>query len=173
MHRTTLQKRLEKAEQGQSLVELAISMVVLVMVMSGLLDLGRLWFTYVALEDAVGEAALFLSIYPHCGVATDDDPFDNTEPDCEDPNNAWWRARNAAGNEMVDWNQIDEATDLVIKRPVDHLGNMLVDVGEMVSVEITYDFWLITPVIPRYTAINPIPLTVRASQTIIREDTSL
>ena len=40
-----------QAEKGQSLVEMAISFMVFVFLISGLIDFGRLYFTYVALED--------------------------------------------------------------------------------------------------------------------------
>ncbi len=47
-----------RLERGQSMVEMALGFVLLLIVLSGLLDVGRAFYIYVALEDAAGEAAL-------------------------------------------------------------------------------------------------------------------
>ncbi len=51
-------------EAGQSLVELAISLLVLLLLLSGVVDLGRAFFAFMALRDAAQEGALFGSLYP-------------------------------------------------------------------------------------------------------------
>lgn len=59
-----------KSERGQSFIELAISMVFLLVLLAGVMDLGRLIFTYIALRDAVQEGGAFLAITPNeCGSA--------------------------------------------------------------------------------------------------------
>jgi Flp pilus assembly protein TadG len=54
----------QKSEQGQSLVEFAISLVILLILVSGVIDLGRAFFTVVSLNDAVKEGATYGSICP-------------------------------------------------------------------------------------------------------------
>lgn len=49
-------------EQGQSLVELALSLVMLLTLLAGLIDLGRGFFTYIALRDAAQEGATYASV---------------------------------------------------------------------------------------------------------------
>jgi Flp pilus assembly protein TadG len=49
-------------EQGQSLVELAMSLVVLLILIAGLVDLGRAFFTYIALRDAAQEGASYAAV---------------------------------------------------------------------------------------------------------------
>jgi Flp pilus assembly protein TadG len=49
-------------EQGQSLVELAISLVVLLTLLAGVMDFGRAFFTFVALRDAAQEGAAYASV---------------------------------------------------------------------------------------------------------------
>lgn len=49
-------------EQGQSLVELALSLVLLLTLLAGLVDFGRAFFTYVALRDAAQEGAAYASV---------------------------------------------------------------------------------------------------------------
>jgi Flp pilus assembly protein TadG len=51
-------------EKGQSLLEMAFATVVLLILLAGIVDLGRLFFTYVALRDAAQEGAVFASVCP-------------------------------------------------------------------------------------------------------------
>lgn len=52
-------------ERGQSLVEAALILPVLIMVMLGLLDLGRAYYFLVALNDAADEGASYAAIRPN------------------------------------------------------------------------------------------------------------
>lgn len=56
-------KRTQK-EKGQSVTEFALILPVLIIVMAGLLDLGRLYYSYVAVTDAAGEGAAYAAIHP-------------------------------------------------------------------------------------------------------------
>ena len=51
-------------ERGQSLVELALSFTVLLILLSGIVDLGRAFFTFMALRDAAQEGAVYGSLFP-------------------------------------------------------------------------------------------------------------
>jgi Flp pilus assembly protein TadG len=53
-----------KDQQGQSLVELAITMPILILVLMGILDLGRAYWTYITLSDAAAEGAAYAALYP-------------------------------------------------------------------------------------------------------------
>lgn len=146
-----IEQRQRRLEQGQSLIEMSIGMVVILLMVSGLLDLGRLYFIQIAMEDSVAEATLYLSIYPDCRNA-----FDG--PQCADPNNAEFRARSSSSGNL-DWS----LAQITIDRP------SVYGVGDPVSVTMTYDFALLTPIIPRIVGINPIPLTTKTTQIIISE----
>lgn len=54
----------DQGEKGQSLVELAVSLVILLLLVGGIIDLGRAFFTTMSLRDAVQEGALYGSIDP-------------------------------------------------------------------------------------------------------------
>ncbi len=56
-----------KSERGQSLVEMAISLVILLYLLSGAVEFGILFFQYVQLRDAAQEGALYGSINPPSG----------------------------------------------------------------------------------------------------------
>jgi hypothetical protein len=145
----------KRTERGQSLVEFAISGMLLVILFSGLVDLARVYFTYIALEDAAGEAALFLSINPTCIDAGD----------CGNPNNAEWRAENAVGGNLrtlVGW---DGPNPPVINADLPTAAA----VGGTVFVTITYDHTLITPVVRNIAGGGTITLEVEARQTIVSE----
>ena len=53
-----------KNEQGQSLVEMAISLVLLLLLLSGAVEFGMAFFQFVQLRDAAQEGALYGSINP-------------------------------------------------------------------------------------------------------------
>lgn len=54
----------KKTERGQSLVELAISLVVLLFLLSGIVEFGLAFFQFVQLRDAAQEGALYGSTKP-------------------------------------------------------------------------------------------------------------
>jgi Flp pilus assembly protein TadG len=56
--------KISKQERGQSLVELAISLVILLYLLSGAVEFGIIFFQFVQLRDAVQEGALYGSINP-------------------------------------------------------------------------------------------------------------
>ena len=51
-------------EKGQSLVEFAFSLVILLVLVAGIVDLGRAFFTYMALHDAAQEGAIHGALNP-------------------------------------------------------------------------------------------------------------
>lgn len=138
-------------ERGQSLVEMTIGLLVLLVILFGLLDLGRLWFVFVALEDGAGEGALYLSINPDC-------PQDDSDPSngvCDDPNNALWRAQHAGGG-LVDWSSV-----LVTISPAPPYEE-----GDTVEVSIAYPFQLLTPTVPDIAGGTAIILTAHAGEVV-------
>jgi TadE-like protein len=54
----------KKKEIGQSMVELAFSITFLMVLLAGTIDLGRAFFTWLALRDAAQEGASYGSVYP-------------------------------------------------------------------------------------------------------------
>ena len=53
-----------QTEEGQSLVEMAFALVILLLLVGGIVDLGRAFFATMSLRDAVQEGALYGSIDP-------------------------------------------------------------------------------------------------------------
>jgi Flp pilus assembly protein TadG len=114
------------SQKGQSLVEMAIMMVVLLIILGGVLDLGRMYFTYLALQNAAGEGAAYGAINPEW-----EDNGDNADPD-----NITYRVQTESTGSLIDW------------------SNTLVDVtvptiagGSPLTVSVTYTYTVITPMI--------------------------
>ena len=61
-------KRRPTSERGQSLVELSISLLVLLYLLSGAVEFGLAFFQFVQLRDAAQEGALYGSMNPTDGV---------------------------------------------------------------------------------------------------------
>jgi hypothetical protein len=151
-------------ERGQSLVEVAISLSFLMILLSGLLDLGRLWYIYLALEDAAGEAALYLSLDPFC---IDEDDVRPDSSVCSDPNNGLFRAKYSVEQDIIDWSKVE--TIIKIEGvPVNLSSPPLITVGNEITVEIHYPLGLLTPLMPRIAGLNPIILRTQATQRVIR-----
>ena len=116
----------EKLQDGQSLVEMAILMIVLLLIMGGVLDLGRMYFTYLALQNAAGEGAAYGAIYPEW--------VDNN--DNSDPNNIEYRVRNESSGSLIDW------TNTNVNVEVHSLAG-----GSPLTVSVEYEYTVITPMI--------------------------
>jgi hypothetical protein len=53
-----------RKERGESLVEFSVGITILLVLLAGILDLGRAYFSYIALQDAAQEGASYASIAP-------------------------------------------------------------------------------------------------------------
>ena len=62
-----------KSERGQSLVELSISLLVLLYLLSGAVEFGLAFFQFVQLRDAAQEGALYASMSPGPGPSVSGD----------------------------------------------------------------------------------------------------
>ena len=73
---------LRRMEKGQSLVELAFTIVLLMIMIAGIVDLGRIFFHYITMRDSAMEGIAYGSIEPtHCAQIVErirssmDDPY--------------------------------------------------------------------------------------------------
>lgn len=72
-------KAIRKSERGQSLTELALSFMIIMFVLSGIVDLGRAFFIVIALRDAAQEGAVYASVHPPQVITK------NADPNLDDP----------------------------------------------------------------------------------------
>ena len=60
------------ASKGQSIVEFALSSILIVLLLAGAVDFGRAFYTYVVVLNMAGEAATILAFYPDNDINQDD-----------------------------------------------------------------------------------------------------
>ena len=127
----------ERRPRGQSIVEFALVLPIMLLILAAAVDVGRLFYAFVAVENAAKEGALFGSRNPLCGTTG--------IPACANPNNVVWHVQNEAANIGADFTtQVacrEKATgDLV--QPI----NDCVD-GDSYQVTVSYPFRLLMPII--------------------------
>lgn len=57
-------QKVSRKESGQSLVEMALSFTILMLLVAGVIDLGRAFFTYISLSDAAQEGGAYAAMEP-------------------------------------------------------------------------------------------------------------
>ena len=77
--RSLISRLRDPQRRGQSLVELIVVLPVLLLLVAGAVDLGRVYFTTIALENAVKEGAFYGARDPACSS--------DAVPTCDDPEN--------------------------------------------------------------------------------------
>lgn len=127
-------------QKGQSLVEVAITLPVIILIMAGVLDLGRAYFTYVALSDAAAEGAAYAAINPG-------DTTQIVERDVESSN----------GLLVLDQDQIT-------------IQNNSLTAGSPITVTVTYDYALLTPILDSIVPEGRILLRAVVAQPIIDDE---
>ena len=143
-----------KSEKGQSFVELGLSMVFLIILLSAVIDLGWAFFTMIALRDAAQEAATVGAICP---------PKTATEE-------AKIRARaKASASAPLDMSKFqDSQINVCIVSPGSSTCGASVALGNSVQVTINYDHNIVTPFVGGFIGTQKYPLSARASDTIMR-----
>jgi hypothetical protein len=109
---------LKKTERAQGLVELAIALPVLLLLLLGVLDIGRAYWTLVSLKDAVAEGAQYAATYP--------DRASEIKLRASQSSTALV----VLTEDMFTVDYVDPPTP-----------------GEPITVAVTYDFWVVNPVV--------------------------
>ena len=120
----------KRKEKGQSLVEFVLILPILLIILAGMLDLGRLYFAYVAVTDAAAEGATYAAIHPEYAAIPPEDE----------------------GNEIV--NRAQDASGGLIEIDRSLVGIECLDLeclatasGDPITVTVNYTFTLATPFI--------------------------
>jgi Flp pilus assembly protein TadG len=129
----------ERRQRGQSLTEMAIFITILMLLMAGVIDLGRAYYSYLALKDAAAEGAAYGSIEPGNLAGIDA------------------RVRGESPGGLIDWT--GAAVNTTFIGPACRGG------GVRVEVTITYEF--LTPFIGAIAGTQTLPLTADVVNTIL------
>ena len=127
-----------RSDRGQSLLEFAIILPVLLMIVAGVLDIGRLYFAYVAVTDAASEGAAYAATHPTNETLI------------------LARARDAS-------NITADESEIGFQCPT----CPTVGSGDPVTVTVTYSFTLATPIINAMVPGGVIPLRAVASEAVL------
>lgn|SRR5574341_104478 len=133
-----------KSERGQSLVELAISISILIFLLAGAVEFGMIFFQYVQLRDAAQEGALYGSLHP--------DQFAAIEA----------RVRGASSS------PIDLADASVTVNPeLIGNGNACETTGNAIKVTVSFDHQVFMPFMATFIG-STIPLDASVTDTILQ-----
>jgi len=138
-------------ERGQSLVELGVSLLVLLYLLSGAAEFGVLFFQFVQLRDAAQEGALYGSMNPTNAV-----PIEQ-------------RVR-AASSSPLDLSDVTKVTVAVTAK--DRTTNAVKTLasaceGDGMVVEVSYNHHIFMPFMPQILGRTDIPLVAEVTDTIL------
>ncbi len=155
-------------QSGQSLVELALSTTILILVFSGAVDLGRAYFVRINMLSAVGEGAHWAAAYPGCvlygSAFGQGGNVVNMPATCRGTNSIMGRIANEE-NQLSQDNIVS-----VSMQPLDvskRLDQMIA--GDTLVIDMQYKMVLITPVL-RSMFGDTLTLEVKTNE-VVRGDT--
>ena len=128
-----LRFRRQGRTNGQSLVEFAFILPIFLVMVAGAVDLGRMFYSYVTIENAAREGSFYGASRPECDVAS---------PSCPDPSNVTWRVnQDLSGLQGVTWTIQCKDTSGTAR------ANSACAEGDSYLVGVTYPFQLVTPIL--------------------------
>ncbi|MBN1537339.1 MAG: pilus assembly protein [Anaerolineales bacterium] len=136
-------KKYYRRENGQSMVEFAFSAVFILILLVGVVDLGRAFFAYMTIRDAVQEGALYGSTYPN---------------DFEGVKN---RVRGTAKFPV----DLSDTVNVAVPDP-EIIGSACA--GHSIKVQTTYTFTLTTPFLGTIIGTQNVPIKASITDTILR-----
>jgi len=139
----TFRRRLTRSQRGQSMVEMAIMMVILLTILSAVLDLGRAFFIYVAIHNSAGEGALYAAMNPTCGHSSDAG-LDGAG--CADPDNVDYRAKHESSDGLVDPERMTVA--VLYSNGTNTYSAADIVEGNPIQVTVSYRFTMLGPYSP-------------------------
>jgi Flp pilus assembly protein TadG len=133
---------LRKSERGQSLVELAVSITVILLLLAGAVDFSIAYFSFAAMQDAAQEGALYGSVNPTdtAGIIT--------------------RVRRASSN------PVDLENETLVNVTVTLNGDACE--GNEVTVNVIYDYPISMPFIGAIIGSQTITLNASVTDTILQ-----
>ena len=147
------------SERGQSLVELGVSLLILLYLLSGAAEFGVLFFQFVQLRDAAQEGALYGSMNPYID-GNSNGAFDAGE--AVNQAGIELRVRNASGSPI----DLTDTTKVTVSAVSSDGSNMFCE-GHGLQVTVSYTHNIFMPFIPQLIGRNQIPLSATVVDTIL------
>jgi len=130
-----------RTENGQSLLEFAIGVILLVLLLSGLVDLGRVFLSYIALQEGSQEGVLYGAI------------------NASDTSGIISKVRTSSNTPV---NLGDAST---VSVDVSTIGPACAE--NTLKVSVIYDFQFVTPLVNLVTGFSSMPITATTYATIL------
>ena len=119
-----------RSERGQSMTEFALSLVILLTLLAGVVDLGRMFFAYIIIQDAAQEGAVYGSIAPKDNLPTFKNEVENrVKAAFTDPADS--------SNVPIDITKLNVQTDII--------GSTCASPGNGVQVKVEYSVPITMP----------------------------
>ena len=135
----------KKTERGQSLVELAISLIAILTLLAGAVDFGIALYSYVSIRDAAQEGALYASIDPTNTAEIQERVFSSSD------------------------SPVDLRNDTTVTINILPIGAAACEgSGSTVEVIVSYDYQLTMPILPQMLGITQIQLEASVIDAILR-----
>lgn len=158
-------------QRGQSLTEFALVLPVLLIILGGVLDLGRLYYAYVAVTDVAGEGASYAAAFlPSSDGACAEPaslscPYDPHNPDPQGDDRRYLdctcqRAYGATRGAVQ-----GETLDVVVAVPSG------ATFGSQITVTVHYTHELVTPVLNVMVPGGSLPLTAQVRERVVDPST--
>jgi Flp pilus assembly protein TadG len=148
----------QKSERGQSLVELSISLLVLLYLLSGAVEFGLAFFQFVQLRDAAQEGALFGSMDPRNPSNLVPDPIET-------------RVRAASSSPIDLADPIVQVTITAHSKddpdPTHTIAVNRACEGDALTVTVEYPHQIFMPFIPRLIGRSTLPLKATVTDTVL------
>lgn len=130
-------------ERGQSMVELALTITFLMLLLAGTMDLGRAFFTWLAMRDAAQEGASYGSINSGDVPGVQDRVWDNLEQVIRDPTSHVGVSVSVSGHCLGDTVQVLVTYPFTITTPL--LGSVI---GDSIPIRATVNDTVLMPLCP-------------------------
>ncbi len=156
-------------ERGQGLVEFSLMVLFLTILLMGLLDVARAYYSYLALKDAAQEGAYFGSAFPQCVAAGGPSGDNSADVGCANPNNIPYRVqRSAPRGSFVNMNDLGATITVQLPNQCLTATCLQGQVGQTITVTVSYQYQLITPFVGSIANGQTLTLTAQSSAVIIR-----
>lgn len=142
-------------EKGQALAETALIMIFLLLLLSVIIDGGRMIFTWLAMQNAAGEGSYYATSFDAVGSIGG-----------SDPNTIIYRTQNESPSVLLNW------TEPGVTVSVTYVPNRFPQpqrAGDLVTVSITYPFEMIGPIPGILGFPTEIPISANATQVVLAD----
>ncbi len=155
-----------RKSRGQSLVELAVSLTVMLLLLSGAVTFGMAFFSYVALRDAAQEGALYGSFNP-CIDENGDTQCQITEPINEQAIRDRIRASSTSPIDFSNTTTIPDTWITAVATTGEACEGMVGGVPNAVQVTVQYDYPIFMPFMGAILGSQHIHLSATVTDTIL------